>query len=421
MNQSSDIEEVRRLRGKDEVLLPDVIKIGRVVPVAGPSGVVITGEGLVVVDTGMPQGGPDRVRRIRERTDAPFHTIIYSHGHGDHVGGVHAFLEDAEQKGHPRPRIVGHELVARRFDKYWMLAGRGRYIGSLQFPGPEMQTARSQRGASAQPSPYVYPDTTFSDYMEFRLGGLTFELRHAPAETDDTIWVWVPERKLAMIGDLLIGGAPNTGNPLKEQRYTLEWAEALEKIAEKEPDFIIAGPGVLRGGLAKERCQKTARFLRYIHDEVVRLLNEQYWIEDILDRLTIPEDMANDPWLAGVYGHPTFIIHDVYRRYTGWYDGNPSQLFPSHSVAIAAEVVKLSGAGQIIKRARQLQKEGRTQLALHIVDFALTGADDASLRDEASALKADLLRTRADEVQNFIAGNIMRTSAEALRKDIPTG
>jgi len=418
--QNSDIEEVKKLRGKDEELAPDVIKIGRVVPVAGPSGVVITGEGLVVVDTGMPQGGPDRVRRIRERTDAPFHTIIYSHGHGDHTGGVHAFLEDAEQRGYPRPRIIGHELLAKRFDKYRMLAGRRQYIGSLQFPGPEMQRARQKQGSSPRPSPYVYPDTTFSDYMEFKLGGFTFEIRHAPAETEDTIWVWVPERKLAMIGDLLIGGCPNTGNPLKEQRYTLEWAEALEKIADKDPDFIIAGLGVLRRGLARERCLKTAKFLRYIQDEVVRLLNEHYWIEDILAKITIPEDMANDPWLVGAYGHPTFVIHDVYRRYTGWYDGNPSELFPSHSSTIAAEVTGLTGAEQLIERARELQQKGDIQLALHVVDFAIRGSDDASKRKEASLLKAALLDDRADSIQNFIVGNIMRTSAAALRSGVDT-
>jgi alkyl sulfatase BDS1-like metallo-beta-lactamase superfamily hydrolase len=417
MAKSSDIEEVMKLRGKDEELAPDIIKIGRVLPVAGPTGVVITDEGLVVVDTGMPQGGVDRVRRIRERTQAPFHTIIYSHGHGDHVGGVHAFLEDAEKRGHPRPRIIGHELVAKRFDKYQMLAGRRQYIGSLQFPSPEMQRAQRVLRQGTQPSPYVYPNITFTNYMEFKLGGLTFELRHAPAETDDTIWVWVPERKLAMIGDLLIGGCPNTGNPLKEQRYTLEWAEALEKIADKNPEFIIAGLGVLRGKLARERCLKTAEFLRYIHNEVVKLLNERYWIEDILEKVNIPEEMANDPWLAGNYGYTTFIIHDVYRRYTGWYDGNPSELFPSRSSNIAAEITKLSSTERLIERARELQKEGDIQLALHVVDFAIKGTDDVSRRREAVLLKADLLEARGDDVRNFIAGNIMRTSAHLLRQE----
>jgi alkyl sulfatase BDS1-like metallo-beta-lactamase superfamily hydrolase len=403
------------MRGKDEVLAPDVLKIERSMAVAGPSGVVITPEGLVVVDTGMPQEGPDRIRRIREHTQAPFHTIIYSHGHGDHVGGVNAFIEDNLKKGLPRPRIIGHELVAQRFDKYQMLAGRRAYIGMLQFPTPEMLEANEGwRGRGGRG--YVYPDTTFSSEMEFRLGGFTFQIFHAPAETDDTIWVWVPERRLAMIGDLLIGGCPNTGNPLKEQRYTLEWAQALEKIAEKKPEFIIAGMGALRGNVAVERCLKTARLLRFIQDEVVRLLNEGKWIEDIIAEIKLPEDMAEDPWLQGNYGHPVFVIHDVYRRYTGWYNGNPSELFPSRRSDIAAEVLAIAHPAQLIERARELDRSGNTQLALHLIDFVISGSKKPAEQKEARLLKAGLLEKRSQEVRNFIAGNIMRTSAAILKK-----
>ena len=50
-------------------------------------------------------------------------------------------------------------------------------------------------------------------------------------ETDDAAWVWMPRRRLAMVGDLIVSSLPNTGNPDKVQRYTLEWAAALEEIA----------------------------------------------------------------------------------------------------------------------------------------------------------------------------------------------
>jgi alkyl sulfatase BDS1-like metallo-beta-lactamase superfamily hydrolase len=264
---------------------------------------------------------------------------------------------------------------------------------------------------------YVYPDTTFTHDFKFKLGGFTFQLFHAPAETDDTIWVWVPERKLAMVGDLLIGGCPNTGNPLKEQRYTLEWAQALEKIAEKKPEFIIAGMGALRGKTAVERCQKTAALLRYLHEEVVRKLNEGKWIEQILAEIKLPEEMVEDPWLQGNYGHPVFVIHDVYRRYTGWYDGNPSELFPSARADIAAEMLQLAHVGQLFDRARRLQTEGNAQLALHIVDIILEGTKNTAEHKEAMVLKASLLENRAGEIGNFIAGNIMRTSAALLRRE----
>lgn len=411
-------EEARNRAMVDEEIFPDIFKIAQTWPVSGPSGLTITSEGLVVVDTGVGfREGEDRVRKIRERTEIPFHTIIYSHGHVDHVGGASAFLKDAEDRGHPRPRIIGHELVAQRLDKYRMLKGRRAYIASLQFPRPQDRPSARQDWASVREPSYVYPDTTFHDYMEFKLGGLTFEIYYAPGETDDTIWVWIPERKVAFIGDLLLGGCPNTGNPLKEQRYTLEWAENLERIAEKKPDFVVGSGPVISGENVEERLLNTARLLRYIHEEVVRLLNEGYWIEDILERVKVPEELSDKPYLAGNYGHPTFVIHDVYRRYTGWYDGNPSELFPSKGADIAAEMLNIIGSEKVTERARQLQVEGNVQLALHLADFVIKGTEDESARSEAVLLKADLLDVRAGEVRNYIAGNIMRTSAGMLREE----
>ena len=414
MYPSSERERTMR----DEEMFPDIVKIAQTWPVSGPSGLAITDEGLVVVDTGVGfREGEDRVRRIRERTEVPFHTIIYSHGHVDHVGGASAFLKDAEDRGHPRPRIIGHELVAARLDKYRMLRGRRAYIASLQFPRPQEAPPARQDWASVREPSFVYPDTTFHDYMEFRLGGLTFEVYHGPGETDDAIWVWIPERKVAFVGDMLIGGCPNTGNPLKEQRYTLEWAENLERVAAKKPDFVVGSGAVIAGEEVAERLLNTAALLRYIQDEVVRLLNEGCWIEEIMERVEVPEELADKPYLAGSYGHPTFIIHDVYRRYTGWYDGNPSELFPAKSAEIAAEMLRLSGPEQVIERARQLHRAGNIQLALHLADFVIKGAEDEAKRREAMLLKAELLDDRAGEIRNFIAGNIMRTSAGLLRSE----
>ncbi|MDP2919122.1 MAG: alkyl sulfatase dimerization domain-containing protein [Dehalococcoidia bacterium] len=402
--------EVNEIFMKDEDCTPDIIRVAPGWPIAGSSGVIITDEGVVVVDTGIAGDAPGRVQKIRQRTQVPFHSLIYTHGHLDHAGGAQVFIEDALKRGHPRPGVIGHENVAPRFDKYQRLAGRRAYISRLQFP------RRPGAGASSQtpvPMTYVYPDVVVKDAMKFRIGGLTLEIYSAFAETDDCLWVWIPERRVAIIGDLLIGGCPNTGNPLKEQRYTLEWAQTLEIIAGKNPEYVIAGAGpIIRGNLIDVVLLDTAKYLRTIHDQVIDLLNKEFWIEDIIKRVKIPEDLAKKPWLAPTYGHPVFIIHDVYRRYTGWYDGNPSGLFPADSAGIGAEVTDLSGgAGNIMKRAEQLKEQGQSQLALHLIDFAIKGAKDTATRKEALLLKSEILNARADIEPSLIARNILRTGA----------
>ena len=409
MTQSSDQRRDSGLGGigrQAEECTPDIAWLG-----IGSSSIVATEEGVVVVDTPMGNRAGQRVvEAIRERTQAPIHTVIFTHGHMDHVWGVAPLMSNAQERGHPKPRIIAHELVPERFDRYQRLWGQQQFINRIQFAIPE--------GEQVLPPQFFYPDITYSDTIQFRLGGLTFELYHYMGETDDGTWVWIPERKVALIGDLLIGGCPNVGNPFKVQRYTLEWAEALERIAGKNPDCVIPAHGpVLRGEEARDVCLDTAKYLRHIEDEVVRLLNEGCWIEDILERVKIPPELLSKPWLDPRYGHPAFIIHGVHRRYAGWYNGNASELFPARSSEIAAEVVNIGGIEQLLQHSKKLQKEGDIQLALHLVDFVVRGANDKSKRREALLLKAELLDARADAEPSFIARNIFRNGAELARKE----
>ena len=67
-----------------------------------------TDDGLLGFDTSSVQGGERVVSAIRNWRQAPFHTLVYTHGHLDHVGGCGAFMESARAHGHARPTLVGH-------------------------------------------------------------------------------------------------------------------------------------------------------------------------------------------------------------------------------------------------------------------------------------------------------------------------
>ena len=58
------------------------------------------------------------LQAIRTWTNDPIHTIVYTHGHADHVGGAAVFVAEAEARGHRRPRFVGHANVAPRLARY---------------------------------------------------------------------------------------------------------------------------------------------------------------------------------------------------------------------------------------------------------------------------------------------------------------
>jgi alkyl sulfatase BDS1-like metallo-beta-lactamase superfamily hydrolase len=374
----------------------------------GNSTCIETDDGLVIVDACVRPMGPRLVEQIRGISDQPIRYVIYTHGHFDHAFGVWALLEDAERRGHPRPRIVAHELVPARFDRYLELAGQHDHINRIQFALPPQAKV-------VEREQFYYPDVVYRDTMMLRLGGITLQLQHAMGETDDATWVWIPERRTVCTGDLFIWSCPNIGNPFKVQRYEVEWAAALEAVAAREALTLAPGhgPAIVGADAVRNACVDPARALRWLHEEVVRRLNAGMWAEQILAEVNaLPPDLAAKPYLRPIYGCPTFVVHGILRRYAGWFDGNPAHLFPASTAAIAREVVTLAGAPQLLERARTLQQAGDAQLALHLVDYVID-AGDQTLAAEAQRLKSDLLGTRAENEPSFIARNIFKNGAAA--------
>lgn len=56
-----------------------------------------TDDGLVTFDTCGVQTGPTVVRALRSWSKDPVHTMVYTHGHPDQVGGSGSFAADADE------------------------------------------------------------------------------------------------------------------------------------------------------------------------------------------------------------------------------------------------------------------------------------------------------------------------------------
>jgi alkyl sulfatase BDS1-like metallo-beta-lactamase superfamily hydrolase len=377
----------------------------------GNVGYVYDAEGVVMIDTGTPQVfGDHAVRELRRFTDAPIRLVVYTHGHIDHAFNLAPVLADAEARGYPRPRIVAHPRVLPRFARYARLRGHTTLINRINFGTPP--------DTPIVPD-FYYPDTLVEASTTLQVGGLRVELRPGIGETDDALWVWVADRRVLFPGDFLLWGFPNIGNPFKVQRYAAGWAQALEEMAALHA--VAAGPGhgpaVIDEKQVEDMLLDTARALRHLDDDVVRRLNAGQDFEQILAKVDLPADLKDKPYLAPIYGNPTYTVHAILREYAGWYDYNPSHLHPSPTPAIAAEVVSLAGgAARLLDRARSLAADS-PQLALHLVDYVIDGGEEA-VRGEALALKCDLLEARAQEMESFISYNILDVGARLIREQL---
>ena len=367
---------------------------------------------IFLVDTTPAWFVPRTLEELRSTlSDGPVETIVYTHGHIDHTTGAPAYIADAEERGYARPRIVAHQDVPRRFDRYKMLGPQNDFINAVQFNIPDIGRAFSDAA-------WTYPDTVYNEATVLAIGEERFELYHSRGETDDETWVWSPSRRVLCTGDTFVWATPNGGNPYKVQRYARDWADALEEMAGKRPLHLLPGHGPAMSG--EERIQdallSTANFLRSIHDQVVKLMNEGKWLEDVLREITWPE--TDKPWLRPIYDHPEFIARNVYRLYGGWYDGDPANMLPAHSEDVAEALVAASGSEPLLARARKLRDEGSLQLACHLVDFVRKGEPE---NREAWQLWRDLFAARILTEESLMARGAFHSAvseAERRLKDL---
>ncbi len=375
---------------------------------------VDTGDGLVMLDTG---GVFDRdvvFDGVRAwRPGSRLAAAVYSHHHVDHVFGTARFEEEARSRQWPGPTVYGHAAVPDHFRRYQHTPGWNAAINMRQFALPV--------DGFTWPTEYRFPDVTYQDRLTFRQGDLTFELHHGRGETDDATWTWIPERRLLHPGDLFIYAVPNAGNPQKVQRYLSDWATALRQMAGLGAEIMLSGHGlpIFGADRIRQALTDTADLLDTIEDQAVNLMNQGCTLDQVIHGVEIPEALLERPYLRPVYDHPQFLIRNVWRRYGGWYDGEPDNLLPAPRHEQASAWVQLAGGvGPVIDRARQLLDAGDARLACHLIEFAVL-ADPRST--EAHQARQAIYAARSAQQESSMARNILNHAALAsgqMRRDL---
>ena len=358
-----------------------------------------TDEGLVLVDAGTFAHKDLVFQAVREWSAERVDTVIYTHGHVDHVFCAPLFADEAKERGWTPPRVVAHEAVTRRFDRYIHTAGYNSIINQRQFSMP-----------IEWPTSYTYPDTTYDKAMTLSVGGFRFELHHARGETDDHTWVWAPERRVLCTGDLIIWAVPNAGNPQKVPRYCIEWAEALRKMAALNAEALCPGHGVAVVGedRVRQMLVETAELLESLQEQTIDLMNQGATLDTIIHTVRVPERLEDRPFLQPVYDDPQYIVRNIWRLFGGWHDGNPAHLRPAPEAEQAAEIAKLAGGvSSLVDRARELLQADELRLACHLIEWAAAAAPT----DKAvHGLRAEIYGRRIEQERALMTTGIFRAA-----------
>ncbi|HTV53549.1 MAG TPA: MBL fold metallo-hydrolase [Terriglobia bacterium] len=158
---------------------------------AGNAGFIITGEGVVVVDTtNSPFHARDLLYEIRQRTDVPIRLVIDMGPQGDQMLGNEVFAEQ-------RASIVSTATAAVQMHRYQDEMMHHIAIDPL--------FSSRMRGIH-----FTFPDKTFGGTMSFAVGGQQIRVvsLHCglPGTTQGNAAVFLPQAKVAFLGDLYVNG-----------------------------------------------------------------------------------------------------------------------------------------------------------------------------------------------------------------------
>lgn len=377
-----------------------------------------SGDGIVCFDTSHVNTGQQVVDSIRKWSNDPFNSLVYTHGHADHVGGSVAFGANATALGHKAPRVIGHKNVQRRFDRYrytndWNVAINARQFGGIR--GDLNSVMNDLRPADGAPrlSDFIPRNTLDTTEVVDKFASMTFgdsevEFHHGKGETDDHLWSWFPQQKWVATGDFVIWNFPNAGNPQKVQRFPIEWAEALRAIIAKEPELMLPAHGLPIAG--KERIARVldeiASALEYLVKSTVEMMNAGETLNTIIHSVKIPEATLGKPYLRPLYDEPEFVVRNIWRQFGGWWDGAPSRLKPATDESLSVELATLAGGAEVLMaRAKDLAASGDLRLACHLADFAGWAAPDEPTihRD-----RAEIYETRRKSETSLMAKGIFK-------------
>ena len=352
-------------------------------------------EGKIIIDTtGTIETGRE-VRTLFDRLNPyPIKAVIYTHNHGDHVFGARAFVDNSETE------VIAHETTEEYINRILGILRpiinkrSSRMFGSF-FPeeaienngiGPFLEIGREGRQTSL-----VYPTKTFDESLELSISGLYIQLFHAPGETNDQIFVWIPKYKALFPGDNFYRAFPNLytirGTPYRD---LAGWVKSIDMMRYLEPDLLIPSHSKPIKGAKEIRKHLTdyRDAIQFVHDQTVRLINKGMTPDQIANQIQLPEHLKSSPFLKEFYGTPQWSSKNVFTGYLGWFDGNPSTLNPVSEAEEAERIIKLSGGrSKVFSEAKKSLDEKDYQWALQLTDYLLL--------DDPSDVETKKIRTSA--------------------------
>lgn len=365
---------------------------------AHSNSIIIEAENSVIlIDTLDTDVRAEKLKKlIAEITDKPVKTIIFSHGHPDHRGGAAAFSDT-------NPEIIAfapkRPVLGRTSELNDILSKRASYQFGYKLTDEEVisQGIGIREGFTVGEGKYAFvPATTiYNEEKVIRnIDGINMEMISAVGETDDQMFIWIPDSKVICCGDNYYGCWPNL-YALRGSQYrdVNAWVETLDLILSYEAEYVL--PGHTKPLIGRNTVQEVLLNFRnavnYVLEETLKGMNKGLTADELASIIKLPENLASLPYLGEFYGTVAWSVRSIFNGYIGWFDGNPTNLNKLPPKEQAIKMIDLiGGIEKVLAEIKKSLENREVQWAIELCDL-LIGADKES--KTVKQLKAEGLLT----------------------------
>lgn len=389
-----------------------------------PISMIIGDDGIVIIDTGI---SPEESKKVRQLfatiTPKPVKAIIFTHGHGDHTTGAIAFKDNDDVQVWAREGF-GHEGNFANEAGLTIQRKRGAAQGGfLLSPDERINNGiakaywPSKGGDAFAADIKVKVTNTFNAQAHvLKIAGLELSLVAAPGETDDEMFVWHPQSQTLFSGDNLYKSWPNL-YPIRGAAYrdVRLWAKSVDNMLKYKPTYLVGGHTRPISGQAEviDVLTNYRDAIQFLFDKTIEGMNKGLTPNQLVEYVKLPEKFQKLDYLQPYYGHPEWAIRSIFNGYLGWYDGNPTNLFPLSDKEEAQKIAALAGGADELMKQAQNALNDNPQWTAQLCDYLLA-MDDSN--KAAMLLKAKSMRLLANDLLNGTGRNYYFTVAKLLEK-----
>ena len=359
---------------------------------------VITSEGNVIIDTGLPNQ-PHVQKLLRAADDGPITHVIVTHAHADHYGAVSSFMEDGTE-------LIAHREFVHNQRYLKALAPTFMKRNAMFFPENVPTVPDFALGLLKYLYPTVEPTRLVDREYAFEQGGVRFEVLSMPgAEGSDGLCVWLPDHEILFTGDFFGHIFPMWPNltTIRGERPRFPWpyVESLDRVLELDPKMLVPShfEPITNREAIRAGVRRTRDAVAYGEAAVIEGINDGKDVYTLMREIELPEEIS----LPEVHGKVSWGVRSIFDDYTGWFHLlSTTELYDVPRTALDPEIVEMAGGpAAVASRAADHLEKGEPVEALHLSDMVLNMEPDhdAALRVRLGALRA--LLEASGEVNHY--------------------